>query len=101
MKEVWEVKSMFNIDGIAESETWLFESESQALSLFHAKAEEDFKEIKNRRTPAEIHINPESIDNIDDGDYIIEYTDYDYCSYEQGYGGNSLIEFSVRQKKVQ
>lgn len=100
MKEVWEVKGTYNVDGIAESETWLYEDESRAFTQFHAKAEEDFAEIKGRREESEIHVNPENYDNIDDGDYIVEYDEDCYCSYEQGYGGNTMVEFTITQKEV-
>lgn len=98
--KVWEVKGTYNVDGITESETWLYENAEIALSEFQKKAEEDFAEIKGRREENEIHLNPETLDEIDDGDYVVEYGQYDYCSYEQGYGGNTMVEYILRQKEV-
>lgn len=98
--KIWEVKGTYNVDGIIESETWLYKDKAQAFTQFHAKVEEDFAEIKGRREENEIHVNPEHYVGIDDGDYIIEYGKDYYCSYEQGYGGSTTVEFSLKEKEV-
>lgn len=98
--KVWEVKGTYNLDGITESETWLYYDRSMALSFFQSKAEEDYAEIKGRCDESEIHVNSENSDEINDGDYVIEYGQYDYCSYEQGYGMSTMVEYSLREKEI-